>query len=256
MANIKNKKNIRATVFLSHARKISETFYTAVYSYSTKVMENGAEVKKYVNMQVESKIDLTEFMNKRVQISGFLKGHMYKGTNTFRVFITAISEKEKGGTSSVELTTRTKFIKEGTGDQEYVFAGGSMIFNASRQKDVENMQFVNFQISGNRHTLSLVDNQQVTLKGYFVAKYVPAYEDNEAFTKLVFVASQVLEREGNSTQTEAAPKATQTETAPKATQTETAPKATQTETAPKAAPAQASTAKTPDEVFDEEEIPF
>jgi len=238
---IKRRNSVKVVSFLKFGKKIKENFYSASITLATDV--DG--VRKFLNIQVNSKIDLTEFTDKRVQIEGFFTGNMYQGKSSIRLWISSIKEQPTGkGSNSVIFTTRTSFVREGEGDAKWVSAGGSLRFNAGT-KDAENMQYANIGIRGNKETLKLMNDQIVTVKGYLGVDYVPANGDRKEFTRPVIVALEVIERQGEGT-------TPQKETTPTAPQKETTPTAPQKETTPTVL----NTTETGPGEINQDEIPF
>jgi len=230
---IKRENRVNIVSFMKFAKKISDTFSTGQITLTTKVEEEGKEVTKYLNIKVTSKIDLTEFSDKRVQMQGFFTGNMYEGKTSLQMQITSIKELPTGkGNSAITFTTYTKFVKEGQGEANWTSAQASLRFNAGK-KDAENIQYVNLELSGSKAQLNLKDGETITVKGFLKAGWVPANDTRPGYTKPVLVALEVIERSGEGT----------------------APVATPAAEAPSDAAAPAPT-DAPAVTIDEDEIPF
>ena len=227
---IKRENRVNIVSFMKFAKKISDTFSTGQITLTTKVEEAGKEVTKYLNIKVTSKIDLTEFADKRVQIQGFFRGNMFEGKSSLQMQITSIKELPTGkGNSAITFTTYTKYVKEYA---NWTSAQASLRYNAGK-KDAENIQYVNFELSGSKAQLNLKDGETITVKGFLKAGWVPANDTRPGYIKPILVALEILERSGEGT----------------------APVATPAAEAPSDAGAPAPT-DAPAVTIDEDEIPF
>lgn len=237
-SGITRRNSVKVVSFLKFGKKIADNFYGGQITLTTEV--DG--VKKYLNIQVNSKIDLVQFTDKRVQIDGFFTGNMYQGRSSLRIFIKSIKEQPTGkGQTSVVFTTKTKFVREGEGEAKWTGAKGSLRYNAGT-KDAENIQYANIDINGNRETLKLREDQVVTVKGFLGVNVVPANGDRKEFTVPTIVGLEILERQGEGTTPQPSTPA------PQAT--------TQAETAPTPQPATVAAATAEPGAINSDEIPF